>query len=313
MYAIWPQIPYLESCFTEIKTSACKDLCVRMFIDVNKLEATCMSISRINKIGSIDPYYGLFVRDIHDIVNVMELQSVVWSYFWFKKDEALYGWPWRKMWKDTQNLILFKISSGEWGMINLLHVYLEWFIFSNMQAFLYENTLKYLVNKWETHLEPLWKQKLGNITLAFSDACTNLLSLWKPSVNYILKSWDFPTFGKFLACKRWLQEKLFTSIPWESSGHKRSWKLVGGALLFLDFLWSYSQGRQMAVHGREVFWPTEAAASPQTWFSDLGPRGVLFSGCAGIWTQLSFHTIAWPIALSVPFSILPPTVTFATW
>lgn len=192
----------------------------------------------------------------------MELQSIVWSYFWFKKEETLCVWPWRKMWKDTENLILFKISSGEWGMINLLHIYLEWFICSNTQAFLFENTLKYyLVNKWETHLEPLWKQKLGNITLAFSDACTNLLSLWKPSVNYILKSWDFPTFGKFLECKRWLQEKLFTSIPWESSGHKRSWKLIGGALLFLDFFWSYSQGRPVAVLGWEVNWSSSISSN----------------------------------------------------
>lgn len=50
---------------------------MRMFIEVNKLEATAMSISRINKIGYMYPYCGLFVRDIHDTVNVMESQSIV--------------------------------------------------------------------------------------------------------------------------------------------------------------------------------------------------------------------------------------------
>lgn len=46
------------------------------------------------------------------------------------------------MWKDMQNLILF---NEQWrvGVINLLHLHLEWFICSNIQAFLHENTLKY--------------------------------------------------------------------------------------------------------------------------------------------------------------------------
>lgn len=99
----------------------------------------------------------------------------------------------------------------------LLYIPLKWFTCSNTQDFLYENTLKcYLVNEQETHLEPFWKQKLGLLSLMFA----TVSSLWKLSVNYILKSGDFPTFSKFFQCKRWFQEKLFTSIPPESSEHK---------------------------------------------------------------------------------------------
>lgn len=116
-------------------------------------------------------------------------------------------------------------------------------------------------------------------------------SLWKLSVNYILKSGDFPTFSKFFQCKRWFQEKLFTSIPQESSEHKRPQKLLAGILLFLDFLWSSSKGRPVSALGGKVLWPNEAAASPQTWFSYLRLTEVLFNGWAGLWTQVFFHTI----------------------
>lgn len=67
------------------------------------------------------------------------------------------------MWKDIQNLILFKVGSGEEEVINLLHIYLYWFTCSNMQALYMKTVLKsiLLMNR-KLNKTSFGTQRLGN-------------------------------------------------------------------------------------------------------------------------------------------------------